>query len=139
MSAFDGEFPACEERTRSLSAGLRFLRKSRGKLRSAKWSLELGRKLIIIIRTSIFTRLKMYSNLKVIISDLFQNDLKELGRRRKICPYFVARYAVNTASIVVYSYHYILDPKIAELISKDFTKKLEFQKIKFQTFSLVTS
>ncbi|PAV60069.1 hypothetical protein WR25_19555 [Diploscapter pachys] len=51
------------------------------------------------------------------------NDLKELGRRRKICPYFVARYAVNTASIVVYSYHYILDPKIAELISKDFTRK----------------
>ena len=133
MSAFDGEFPACEERTRSLSAGLRFLRKSRGKLRSAKWSLELGRKNIIIICTSIFTHLKMYSNFfKIMISDLFQSDLKELGRRRKICPYFVARYAVNTASIVVYSYHYILDPKIAELISKDFTRKLEFLKIKFQ-------
>ncbi|KAF1763521.1 hypothetical protein GCK72_011787 [Caenorhabditis remanei] len=50
-------------------------------------------------------------------------DLRQLGRERKICPYFTARNAINRAHIVVYSYHYILDPKIAELVSKDFSRK----------------
>ncbi|CAD6197577.1 unnamed protein product [Caenorhabditis auriculariae] len=51
------------------------------------------------------------------------NDLKNMGRERKICPYFVTRQAINNAHIVVYSYHYILDPKIAELVSKDFSRR----------------
>ncbi|KAK6024979.1 DNA repair helicase [Ostertagia ostertagi] len=51
------------------------------------------------------------------------SDLKQLGRDRGICPYFVAREAIRKASIVVYSYHYILDPKIAELVSKDFSRR----------------
>ncbi|PIO54559.1 DEAD2 domain protein, partial [Teladorsagia circumcincta] len=51
------------------------------------------------------------------------SDLKQLGRERGICPYFVAREAIRKASIVVYSYHYILDPKIAELVSKDFSRR----------------
>ncbi|KIH52025.1 DNA repair helicase, partial [Ancylostoma duodenale] len=53
----------------------------------------------------------------------FQNDLKQLGRERGLCPYFVAREAIRNATIVVYSYHYILDPKIAELVSKDFSRR----------------
>ncbi|KAK6018787.1 DNA repair helicase [Ostertagia ostertagi] len=53
------------------------------------------------------------------------SDLKQLGRDRGICPYFVAREAIRKASIVVYSYHYILDPKIAELVSKDFSRRSE--------------
>jgi DNA excision repair protein ERCC-2 len=36
-----------------------------------------------------------------------------------MCPYFFARQAIAKASVVVYSYHYLLDPKIAELVSKD--------------------
>ncbi|EYC02324.1 hypothetical protein Y032_0100g3233 [Ancylostoma ceylanicum] len=51
------------------------------------------------------------------------NDLKQLGRERGLCPYFVAREAIRNATIVVYSYHYILDPKIAELVSKDFSRR----------------
>ncbi|CAJ0963862.1 unnamed protein product, partial [Mesorhabditis belari] len=51
------------------------------------------------------------------------SDLKAVGQKEGICPYFLARYALNKASIVVYSYHYILDPKIAELVSKDFARK----------------
>ncbi|EGT47910.1 hypothetical protein CAEBREN_01520 [Caenorhabditis brenneri] len=50
-------------------------------------------------------------------------NLRTLGREKKICPYFTARNAINRAHIVVYSYHYILDPKIAELVSKDFSRK----------------
>ncbi|KAE9418951.1 hypothetical protein Angca_008137, partial [Angiostrongylus cantonensis] len=51
------------------------------------------------------------------------NDLKQLGTERGLCPYFIAREAIKKASIVVYSYHYILDPKIAELVSKDFSRR----------------
>ncbi|CAB3402237.1 unnamed protein product [Caenorhabditis bovis] len=50
-------------------------------------------------------------------------DLRKLGREKQICPYFVSRHAINKAHIVVYSYHYILDPKIAELVSKDFSRR----------------
>ncbi|GMT18353.1 hypothetical protein PFISCL1PPCAC_9650, partial [Pristionchus fissidentatus] len=51
------------------------------------------------------------------------SDLKQLGSSAGFCPYFVARKAMSKANIVVYSYHYILDPKIAELVSKDFSKR----------------
>lgn len=82
------------------------------------------------------------------------DDLKDFGRRKGWCPYFLARYAVSTlldlvwclvwcflcmqlivvaficffiqilhANIVVYSYHYLLDPKIADLVSKELAKK----------------
>ncbi|MFH4975571.1 hypothetical protein AB6A40_002280 [Gnathostoma spinigerum] len=50
-------------------------------------------------------------------------DLRRWGKQKGICPYFVARACLNRANIVVYSYHYILDPKIAELISKEFSRR----------------
>ncbi|VDK36502.1 unnamed protein product [Gongylonema pulchrum] len=49
-------------------------------------------------------------------------DLRKLGKQRGICPYFLSRNVVDRAQIVVYSYHYILDPKIAELVSKNFSR-----------------
>ena len=51
------------------------------------------------------------------------SDLREFGKKRKLCPYFLARTAVNAADIVIYSYHYILDPKIAEIVSKEFNPR----------------
>ncbi|KTF73544.1 hypothetical protein cypCar_00027651 [Cyprinus carpio] len=51
------------------------------------------------------------------------DDLKDFGRRKGWCPYFLARYAILHANIVVYSYHYLLDPKIADLVSKELAKK----------------
>lgn len=50
-------------------------------------------------------------------------DLKEFGQRKGWCPYFLARAAILHANIVVYSYHYLLDPKIAEVVSKEMSKK----------------
>uniref|UniRef100_A0A914Y5D2 General transcription and DNA repair factor IIH helicase subunit XPD n=1 Tax=Panagrolaimus superbus TaxID=310955 RepID=A0A914Y5D2_9BILA len=47
------------------------------------------------------------------------SDLRAFGQKKKVCPYFLSRSAVNKAHIVVYSYHYLLDPKIAEIVSKD--------------------
>ncbi|GLH11507.1 Regulator of telomere elongation helicase 1 homolog [Gryllus bimaculatus] len=50
------------------------------------------------------------------------DDLKEYGREKNWCPYFLARYTISHANIVVYSYHYLLDPKIAEVVSKELSK-----------------
>ncbi|XP_076068552.1 general transcription and DNA repair factor IIH helicase subunit Xpd [Oratosquilla oratoria] len=47
------------------------------------------------------------------------DDLRVFGTQKGWCPYFLARHAVMTANIVVYSYHYLLDPKIAEIVSKE--------------------
>lgn len=51
------------------------------------------------------------------------DDLKAYSAESKgICPYFFARHALAQANIVVYSYHYLLDPKIADLVSKELPK-----------------
>lgn len=46
-------------------------------------------------------------------------DLREYGRRRRWCPYFLARHSITIANILVYSYHYLLDPKVAGFVSVD--------------------
>jgi DNA excision repair protein ERCC-2 len=51
------------------------------------------------------------------------DDLKEIGRKRNWCPYFLARYTIQHANVIVYSYHYLLDPKIAEIVSKELPKQ----------------
>ncbi|CAH0546037.1 unnamed protein product [Brassicogethes aeneus] len=51
------------------------------------------------------------------------DDLKEYGRARSWCPYFLSRFAINYANIVVYSYHYLLDPKIADVVSKELARE----------------
>lgn len=40
-------------------------------------------------------------------------DLKTLGEEREWCPYFMTRHLLNHATIVVYNYQYMLDPKVS--------------------------
>lgn len=47
------------------------------------------------------------------------HDLKELGKSKGWCPYFMTRRILHYANIIVYNYQYMLDPKVASLISKD--------------------
>ncbi|CAF4290039.1 unnamed protein product [Rotaria sp. Silwood2] len=49
-------------------------------------------------------------------------DMKLYGKAKHWCPYFLARYILTHANAIVYSYHYLLDPKIAEIISKELPK-----------------
>ncbi|KAG5439589.1 hypothetical protein PCANB_002165 [Pneumocystis canis] len=49
-------------------------------------------------------------------------DLIEYGEKNKQCPYFTARRMIPVCNVVVYSYHYLLDPKISEYISKELSK-----------------
>ncbi|XP_048474147.1 general transcription and DNA repair factor IIH helicase subunit XPD [Rhincodon typus] len=51
------------------------------------------------------------------------DDLKVYGKQKGWCPYFLARYSILHANIIVYSYHYLLDPKIADLVSKELSRK----------------
>lgn len=50
-------------------------------------------------------------------------DLKEYGRKKGWCPYFLARHAIAFANVVVYNYQYMLDPKIAALVSREMEDK----------------
>ncbi len=51
------------------------------------------------------------------------HDLKELGKARGWCPYFMARHVISFANVVVYNYQYMLDPKIATLVSRELEDK----------------
>ncbi|KAG8653860.1 general transcription and DNA repair factor IIH helicase subunit XPD isoform X2 [Manihot esculenta] len=50
-------------------------------------------------------------------------DLRAYGKETGWCPYFLARHMVQFANVVVYSYQYLLDPKVAGIISKEMQKE----------------
>lgn len=43
-------------------------------------------------------------------------------KARGTCPYFTVRRMIPYCNIIIYSYHYLLDPKIAERVSKDISR-----------------
>lgn len=49
-------------------------------------------------------------------------DVKEYGRDKGVCPYFAVRRMLPFVDIIIYSFHYLLDPKIAEQVSKEMSK-----------------
>lgn len=49
--------------------------------------------------------------------------LMDFGRQTKRCPYYTARRCLPHANVIVYNYQYLLDPKIASLISKDIARE----------------
>ncbi|KAI9683373.1 MAG: DNA-dependent ATPase of the nucleotide excision repair factor 4 complex [Trizodia sp. TS-e1964] len=44
------------------------------------------------------------------------------GEENKQCPYFTARRMMPFCNVIIYSYHYLLDPKIADRVSKELSK-----------------
>lgn len=49
-------------------------------------------------------------------------DVLEYGREKGICPYFAVRRMMPFVDIIIYSFHYLLDPKVADQVSKEFSK-----------------
>lgn len=47
------------------------------------------------------------------------DDLKDFGREKGWCPYFLARHIINHATVLVYNYQYMLDPKVAGMVSRE--------------------
>ena len=46
-------------------------------------------------------------------------ELKKWGKARGWCPYYLTRQAINHANILVFNYQYMLDPKVAKMVSKE--------------------
>jgi Rad3-related DNA helicase len=46
-------------------------------------------------------------------------ELKKWGQARNWCPYYLTRQAINHANILVFNYQYMLDPKVAKVVSKE--------------------
>jgi len=51
------------------------------------------------------------------------DEVKAYGIRHGICPYFACRRMMPFADVIIYSFHYLLDPKIAEQVSKEMSKE----------------
>ncbi|KAK2810086.1 DNA-dependent ATPase of the nucleotide excision repair factor 4 complex [Emmonsiellopsis sp. PD_5] len=47
------------------------------------------------------------------------DGLLKYGEEHKQCPYFSARRMMPFCNVIIYSYHYLLDPKIAERVSQE--------------------
>ena len=67
-----------------------------------------------------FDNFKSAGEATTIPSGVFDLDqLKKLGQERGWCPYFLTRDAINHANILVFNYQYMLDPKVAKMVSKE--------------------
>ncbi|WFD01781.1 DNA helicase [Malassezia obtusa] len=49
-------------------------------------------------------------------------EVKEYSRDKGICPYFAVRRMMPFCDIIIYSFHYLLDPKVADQVSKEMSK-----------------
>lgn len=49
-------------------------------------------------------------------------SLLEYCKKEGTCPYFTVRRMISFCNVVIYSYHYLLDPKIAERVSKELSR-----------------
>lgn len=50
-------------------------------------------------------------------------DVKQYGKDKGVCPYFTIRRMMPFVDIVIYSFHYLLDPKVAEQVSAEMSKE----------------
>ena len=47
------------------------------------------------------------------------DNMRELGHMKTWCPYFAARHMIKYANVVVYNFQYLIDPKVASMVSKE--------------------
>jgi len=47
------------------------------------------------------------------------DELKKWGKGKNWCPYYLTRRAINHANVLVFNYQYMLDPKVAKMVSKE--------------------
>lgn len=51
------------------------------------------------------------------------HDLRAFGRKKGWCPYFLARHMMAFANVIVFSYQYLLDPKVAQVVSRELERE----------------
>ena len=47
------------------------------------------------------------------------DSLRSWGKKKGWCPYYLTRRAINHANVLVFNYQYMLDPKVAKMVSKE--------------------
>lgn len=51
------------------------------------------------------------------------HDVRAVGRRKKWCPYFLARHMLAFANVIVFNYQYMIDPKVSQMVSREMEKE----------------
>jgi DNA excision repair protein ERCC-2 len=69
---------------------------------------------------SFFENYEQFGSDAAIPSKIYSiDDIKELGREKGWCPYYLARHILSLAKVIVYNYSYMLDPKVAGMVSRE--------------------
>jgi len=50
-------------------------------------------------------------------------ELRNVGSQKGWCPYFLSRHMIAYANVIVYNYQYMLDPKVAGMVSKELERE----------------
>lgn len=53
------------------------------------------------------------------------HDLRQFGRKKGWCPYYLARHMVSYANVVVWSYQYLIDPKVSQMVRRRLPRRSE--------------
>uniref|UniRef100_A0A061RL20 DNA 5'-3' helicase n=1 Tax=Tetraselmis sp. GSL018 TaxID=582737 RepID=A0A061RL20_9CHLO len=51
------------------------------------------------------------------------HDIRQFGREKGWCPYFLARHMIAFSNVIVYNYQYMLDPKVSQMVSRDLERE----------------
>lgn len=51
------------------------------------------------------------------------HDIRQFGRKKGWCPYFLARHMISFSNVVVYNYQYMLDPKVSQMVSREMERE----------------
>lgn len=91
---------------------------------TASWVRELAAENPNIPTCSFFENYEKVSSDTILPSGVYTlQDLRAFGKEKGWCPYYLARRMIQCANVVVYSYQYLLDPKVAEIISKEMQRE----------------
>lgn len=88
---------------------------------TASWVVELAKKEPGSYETcSYFDEFQEAGEATTMPSGVYDlEELKKWGKARGWCPYYLTRQALNHANILVFNYQYMLDPKVAKMVSKE--------------------
>ena len=88
---------------------------------TASWVLEQAKSNPGTIETcSYYDNFQLAGESTTLPSGVYDlEELKKWGQSRNWCPYYLTRQAINHANILVFNYQYMLDPKVAKLVSKE--------------------
>ena len=88
---------------------------------TASWVLEQAKSNPGTIETcSYYDNFQLAGESTTLPSGVYDlEELKKWGQSRNWCPYYLTRQAINHANILVFNYQYMLDPKVAKIVSKE--------------------